>query len=299
MQYIKRKRLLENYRLRGNSSNYGEILDKKTDNLGNPLKDSLGNDVTNTIDIDIFITQNYEDMGMMTDQTFIPFDVNYVGLDENITLLGKSYRQTKLVTPLNFNSAIDGRFPGVTPIEYNHPPVTITGETDDKYLLNVRSYKIDVNNNPIYKNNLNMSSDIKTTFNGVISNNPVTGIEYIIGGAVNNLGIRVPNTGIKFNTLYDKYISKKRNNGKVDRWKKTTYEYKSHGLSLTDNGFMGANVTLSATSKDEEYFNVVSPPEVRDRVFINRGGEDIFERHSIMSEIKTRNDIDEYRDKYF
>ncbi|NDB56442.1 hypothetical protein EB169_11540, partial [archaeon] len=121
MQYIKRKRLLENYRLRGNSSNYGEILDIKTDNLGNPLKDSLGNDVTNTIDIDIFITQNYEDMGMMTDQTFIPFDVNYVGLGENITLLGKSYRQTKLVTPLNFNSAIDGRFPGVTPIEYNHP----------------------------------------------------------------------------------------------------------------------------------------------------------------------------------
>jgi len=298
MEYIKRKRLLENYRLRGNSSNYGEILDIKTDNLGNPLLDNLGNQVSNTIDVDIFITQNYEDMGMFSDETYIPFDEDYVGLNKNFELLGNEYRQSTLPSPTNFNPSIDGRHPSVTPQQYNQPPITITGETDDKYLLNVKSYKIDVNNNPIYKNNLNMSKDINTSFNGVISNNPISGIEYVIGGAVNN-GLRVSNTGIKFKTLYNDYVSKKGEDGKIERWKKTTYEYLSHGLLLTDSGFIGVNATLSATTKEEEFFNVVSPPEVRDRVFINRGGEDIFERHSIMSEIKTRNDIDEYRDKYF
>lgn len=299
MEYIKKKRLLENYRLRGKSANYGEILDIKTDNLGNPITNDLGEEVTNTIDIDIFITQNYEDMGMLSDETYIPFEEGYVGLEKNVELLGKEFRQDKLNVPSDFNPIIDGRFPGVTHSEYNQPPTTIKGETDDKYLLNVKSYKIDTNNNPIYNNNLNMAKDINSTFDGVISNNPVTGVEYVVGGAVNNTGIRVSNTGIKYNTLYDQYVSKTNNNGKVERWKKTTYEYDSHGLLLTDMGYLAANVDLSATTKVEEYFNVVSPPEVRDRVFINRGGEDIFERHSIMSEIKTRNDIDEYRDKYF
>ena len=119
-----------------------------------------------------------------------------------------------------------------------------------------------------------------------------------IGGVVNN-GNRVVNTGIKYNTLYNQYVSKTDDSGKVDRWKKTTYEYTTYGLLLSDINYIEANTELGATTKVEEYFNVVSPPEVRDRVFINRGGEDIFERHSIMSEIKTRNDIDEYRDKYF
>ena len=81
MEYIKRKRLLENYRLRGNSANYGEILDIKTDNLGNPITNDLGEEVTNTIDIDIFITQNYEDMGMFSYETYIPYEKGYTGLE--------------------------------------------------------------------------------------------------------------------------------------------------------------------------------------------------------------------------
>jgi hypothetical protein len=298
MEFIKRKRLLENYRLRGDSDNYGKILDIKTDSLGNPITNELGEEVTNTIDIDIFITQNYEDMGMLSDETYIPFEENYDGLEINREIFGQEFRQTKLQLPPDFNPATEGRFPGVDKQQYNQPATIITGETDDRYLSNVKSYKMDSDNNPIYNINLNMASDINTTFNGVISNNPLSGVEYVIGASVNN-GIAVPNTGIRFNTLHNEYTSERDDNGKINRWRKTIYEYNSHGLILTDVGAMATNVSLSAVTKVEEYFNVVSPPEVRDRVFINRGGEDIFERHSIMSEIKTRNDIDEYRDKYF
>ena len=299
MEYIKRKRLLENYTLRGNSSNYGEILNIKTDSLGNPITNDLGEEVKNTIDIDIFITQNYEDMGMASDETYIPFEENYDGLEMNEEIFkGKSFKQTKLQLPSDFNPAIDGRFPGVEKQQYNQPETTITGETDDRYLSNVKSYKLGSDGKPLFKNNLNMSSDINNTFNGVLSNNPVNGIDYVIGALVRNRTV-IPNTGIRFNTSHNEYVSEKTNSGNINRWKKTKYEYNSHGLITTPIKAMEPNVDLSAITKVEQYFNVVSPPEVRDRVFINRGGEDIFERHSIMSEIKTRDDIDEYRDNYF
>ena len=60
MEFIKRKRLLENYRLRGDSDNYGEILDIKTDSLGNPITNNLGQVVKNTIDIDIFFNLPFD-----------------------------------------------------------------------------------------------------------------------------------------------------------------------------------------------------------------------------------------------
>ncbi len=47
--------------------------------------------------------------------------------------------------------------------------------------------------------------------------------------------------------------------------------------------------------KKEEYLGVVFKPEVESVVFINRGIADIFERHAILSEIKTTNDIDTNR----
>ena len=55
---------------------------------------------------------------------------------------------------------------------------------------------------------------------------------------------------------------------------------------------------MSAISKKEEYLGVVFPPEVDSVVFINRGVADIFERHSILSELKTTNDIDTNRGGY-
>ena len=54
-------------------------------------------------------------------------------------------------------------------------------------------------------------------------------------------------------------------------------------------------LSLNAIYKKEEYLGVVFPPEVKSVVFINRGVADIFERHSLLSELKTTNDIDTNR----
>jgi hypothetical protein len=64
---------------------------------------------------------------------------------------------------------------------------------------------------------------------------------------------------------------------------------------VISKGWDESNTSLSAIVKKEEYLGIVFKPEIDSVVFINRGVEDIFERHAILSEIKTTNDIDTNR----
>ena len=92
MDYLKIKRNLENYTVRNipkrlitvnasgdtvfNTSSpnyyYGQIPEYKIDKEGFFILDSAGEKIPNTIDINIFITQEYDDMGIFTDMDFIP-----------------------------------------------------------------------------------------------------------------------------------------------------------------------------------------------------------------------------------
>ena len=58
------------------------------------------------------------------------------------------------------------------------------------------------------------------------------------------------------------------------------------------------NTSLLALMKQEEYLGVVFPPEIQSDVLIERGVADIFERHAILSEIKTTDDMDNFRGGY-
>ena len=79
--------------------------------------------------------------------------------------------------------------------------------------------------------------------------------------------------------------------GNLVRYRKT--DFYSDVNSVTEE-----TVTLSALTKQEEYFGLVFKPEVDSEVFIDRGVADIFERHALLSEIKTTNDIDYNRDGF-
>ena len=59
-----------------------------------------------------------------------------------------------------------------------------------------------------------------------------------------------------------------------------------------------SNIDLYANVKEEEFLGIVFPPEISDDVFINRGVADIFERNAILSEIKTTDDLDNFRGGY-
>ncbi len=285
MEYIRKKRSLENYTIRSipkdvlvtdsegktviDESNpkyfYGKIPEYKVDDNGNYILTPFGQKIENTIDVDLFLTQNVDDMGIFTDHEFVV---------SNNTLTNK---------PQGFNSFEYGRLPGAPQYFYYYNNVTVTGNTDDGYLNQVRSNRVDSNNNPIYVPYLNTSNDTTNIFNGVISEDLEKTI-YKIGASPSD----ILNTGVGFTTYKNKFVKTKDEYGKNLSYFKTDFEINNGGWGIN-------NVSLSAITKKEEYLGVVFPPEVDSVVFINRGVADIFERHSLLSELKTTNDIDTNR----
>jgi hypothetical protein len=285
MEYIRKKINLEYYTVRNipksvlikNSEGktvidetnpkyyYGKIPNYKIDSEGNFILTPLSQKIVNTIDVSVFITQDIDDMGIFTDEPFVP----------------KS--NTLSIKPDNFNSFTYGRLSGAPVSFYYTNNVTVSGYTDDSLLKQVKSYRKDTQGNDIYVPNLNVSNNPKNNFSGVISENNLETV-YKIGANTNN----ILNTGVEFTTFKKQFT-------------KTTDEYgKSLSFNTTkfvskNGGWNQYNTSLNASLKKEEYLGIVFKPGVDSAVFINRGIEDIFERHGILSEIKTSNDIDTNR----
>jgi hypothetical protein len=193
--------------------------------------------------------------------------------------------KTKTLTnkPQGFNSFEYGRLPGAPQYFYYYNNITVTGNTDDGYLNQVRSYRVDSNGNPIYVTDLNTSDDPSNVFNGVLLEDSEK-TKYKIGASPSD----ILNTGIEFTTYKNQFVKTKDEYGNNLSYFKTNFKSTNGGWGIN-------NVSLSAVIKKEEYLGIVFPPEVESVVFINRGVADIFERHSILSELKTTNDIDTNR----
>jgi len=285
MKYINKKRNLENYTVRNipksvlkkNSEGktvidtdspkyyYGTIPNFKIDNEGNFILNNSGQKIVNTIDVNIYLTQNLDDMGIFTDKEYTPKD----------TLLTEK--------PNNFNSFSYGRLAGAPLNFYYSNTLQVTGNTDDSLLRQVKSYRKNSNGEDIYVPNLNTSNNPKEEFSGVLSENSER-IIYKISANINN----ITTTGIEY-TTYRKLITKTIDDFGFNR------SYNRTVFKVLNSGWNTYNTSLNASIKKEEYLGVVFKPEVDSVVFINRGVADIFERHSLLSEIKTTNDIDTNR----
>lgn len=285
MKYISKKRNLENYTVRNipksvlkkNSEGktvidtdsskyyYGTIPNFKIDGEGNFILNSSGQKIVNTIDINLYLTQNLDDMGIFTDNEYTPKDTQ---LTEK---------------PNNFNSFSYGRLAGAPPNFYYSNTLQVTGNTDDSLLRQVKSYRKNSNGDDIYVPNLNTSNNPKEEFSGVLSESSDR-IIYKINANVDN----ITTTGIEY-TTYKNLITKTIDEFGFNRSYNTTV------FKVLNSGWNTYNTSLNASIKKEEYLGVVFKPEVNSVVFINRGVADIFERHSLLSEIKTTNDIDTNR----
>ena len=67
--------------------------------------------ITNTININVFLKQNYDDLGVFTDINFTPKN------------------QMEISKPIDFNPMVDGRVPGYPVDFYYTGPITSTGLT--------------------------------------------------------------------------------------------------------------------------------------------------------------------------
>ena len=243
---------------------------RNIENYTSRAKDNTYGSITaDTIDINIFLTQKMDDQGIFTDKPFNPL-LPY--LTQRPTYLG------------SFNSFVYGRFPSAPLSFYINSSIKVEGSSDDSNLPNVSSYRVDPNTGePIYVNNLDMTGKSDLIFTGVLSQTSQS-ITYVLNADKNNIS----NTGVHFITFLNEFENIEDEEGNLVRYRKTNFS--SDLPSITEN-----NVTLSALTKQEEYFGMVFKPEVDSEVFIDRGVSDIFERHSLLGEIKTTNDIDNNR----
>ena len=261
---------------------YGEIPIYKIDNDGEFILDPFGQKQEKTIDINFYLTQKFEDIGIYRDENFVE----------------QRKTDSPPIIPTNYTPFM-GRLPGVPDSFYYTPPATVTGETNDNQLNYVKSLRKDGDNQPIYMEYLNVSNDKNNIFDGVIKDTPDF-VKFIIGGSLDLLGSNdatnigfnnIVTYGVEYITFKKEFIKSINNNNQTVIFKKTQFTANYGGKNEN-------NIGVYANLKEEEFLGIVFKPEISSDVFINRGIADIFERHCLLSEMRSTDDIDNYRGGY-
>lgn len=287
MEVIKRKILLEDSIDRGaNSPTYGAI-------------------TATSFYIKVMINQDIDDMGLFTDMNFTPNDginqnpADYTVLINKLSLSGITFPFMVGVTPVQMTgitgtTALVLRVSGTTSLDhFNYGNLKITGATDSK-IEDVRSYNA---TNP-FRVGFNTSTGVYTDYVGS-SVNGVDRVKSLGEPSIyvfdteddTNLGQSTQTTGLQ----YKDYTGKTRN-VKIDGLNTviplTTFQYIGEGWNET-------NVTLSALTKEEYLFGIISPPEVESDVFIDRGATTVFEKHLRLSEVRNLAELVKYGNGFY
>lgn len=242
MEIIKRKILLENSIDRSyNSPTYGAV-------------------TATSFYINVFLTQNIDDMGMFTDTEFIPTTQKNSQVIENydIRLTGKTVSDY-----------------------YNYGNQVISTITESR-AEDVRNYKSTLP----YRQGFDVNSETYTNYRGEIVNgvdrvtylNPLT---YVFGADKTDTGIGKNNqkNGLLF----------------VD----FTGNTELSNISYVGEGWNMTNISHSALTKEEYLFGIISQPEVENDVFIDRGITKVLERHLKLSEIRNLGELSRYGNGYY
>jgi hypothetical protein len=287
MEVIKRKILLEDSTDRSfNSPTWGVM-------------------TASTFYINVMLTQNMDDMGLFTDMSFISASTatqdqpDYSILANKLSASGITFpfmtsAPPPVITGITGTTKLVLRIPGNNETYYyNYGGLTITGNTDSK-IEDLRSYN---GANP-FQVGFDMEKNQYFYYNGV----GVSGHSRIV--SMSEPKIYVFDTLIDGNTgtlnqvygiAYTEYSGQTRLvtvNGKNVLIPVTTFNYKGQGWNDT-------NVSLSALTKEEYLFGIISPPEVQSDVFIDRGETTVMDKHLRMSEIKNMGQLERYGNGFY
>jgi hypothetical protein len=273
MELLKRKILLEDSIDRTtNSTNWGSL-------------------TADTFYINVFLTQNIDDMGLFTDIDYISANtttqnpVDYSILINKLNASGLTFSFMTGGTPntLSGLTSFDEKILRLTTKKesdyYNYGNSAITGNTDSK-IDDVKSY----DNNDRYKVGFDMEKITYFNYNNV----GINGVSRVISNAEPkiyaidanndaNIGTNNQNTGI----VYTDYSSNT-----------TTFRYIGEGINET-------NTSLSAITKEEYLFGIISKPEVINDVFIDRGLVSVMESHLRLSEINDLGMLTRYNNGFY
>ena len=259
IEYIQRKILLE------------DSIDR---NLNSPTWGTL---TATSFYIKISLTQDIKDLGFYEDIDYVAF-TGTTGLNTGLT-------DTDLVT-LRFPSF------GVSNY-YNFINAVITGTTESQ-LDDLRSY----NTQNQYIPGFNMYVEPYVNYNNV----SLTGVSRVVstGDPVvyvfdakddSNIGTNNQVYGIQYKD-YSGNTSYQTINGVYSPVPLANFRYIGEGFNET-------NITLSALTKEEYLFGIISPPEVKNDVFIDRETNSVIDYHLRLSEIKSLGELVNYGNGFY
>jgi hypothetical protein len=264
MELIRRKILIEDLISRQPGVNYGTM--------------------ASTIYVNLMITQNMDDMGMFTDADYTP--LNGVMYNYEIDTINATFSATTSVST-DIPLTVEDYFSTINPV--------ITGYTDSK-ITSYQSYnRITPYNTSFIPNSGEYINYKGETIDGISKITSLIGpTGYTVDG--NNdtyLGTENQNGGILYNDYNSIRIVRKQDviNGSV-RIPLSTFKIKSEGWNET-------NISLSALTKEEIYLGIISPPEVKSDVFIERGNTSVLEPHLKLSEIESIDHLEIYGNGYY
>jgi hypothetical protein len=286
MELIKRKILLENSIDRTNQKTWGTIS-------------------ASTFYINVMLTQNVDDMGLFIDSEFIEKNVANTVVDYSILsnklyqlgyafpfMLGAQSPATDLIAKNSEKYAL--RFPSKKSVNYyNFGNMSVTGSTDSK-IEDVRSYAKD---NP-FRILFDTTTDSYINYKG----DQINGVDRIKSKGEptvyvfdtpndSNLGLPTQVSGLQY-LDYSGFVRTVTTNLGTEIIPRTDFRYKTEGINET-------NTSLSALSKEEYLFGIISPPEVESDVFIDRGATSVTDLHLRFSEIKNLDQLSRYGNKLY
>jgi len=289
MEVIKRKILLE------------DSIDRSSND---PKK--WGTLTATTFYLNILLTQNIDDIGMFTDIDYIVKDksvtpVDYTILTDKLNDLGLEFPFmtgatnpyfTTVNTQQNLWNVL--RYPDKNIGGYfNFVDAVITAYTDSR-IEDVRSYDI---NNP-YRTSFDVNVESYTNYEGLT----VNGVDRIksmgdpkvyVFDTPNDINLGTNNQVNGF--LFNDFSGGGRTiliDGENVAQSVTTIRYIGEGFNET-------NISLSALTKEEYLFGIISPPEVQNDVFIDRGITTVMDMHLRLSEIKNLKGLESYGNGYY
>jgi hypothetical protein len=229
-----------------------------------------------TFYVKVLLTQNMDDMGLFTDVDYVP----------NIT------GQTN--TNVTNNEVISLRLPSKSESDYYYfGNLQITGATDSK-IDNVKTYSalepyiigFDINTETY----INYSGE---SINGVDRVKSLDNPYIYVFDTPNdiNLGTNSQTHGLQ----YLDYTGDTRQvdiNGVLTTIPLTTMKYIGEGFNET-------NTSLSAITKQEYLFGIISSPEVESDIFIDRGATTVMDMHLRLSEIKNLGQLTKYGNGFY
>lgn len=236
-----------------------------------------GEITASTFYINVLLTQNIDDMGLFTDIDFISADT--------LSLTATTFTETE-------NKTL--RLPSKTQEDYyNFVNKPVTGSTDSK-IEDLKSYNASTPYIPNFDIEAGTYQNYKNiTYSGVSRVISILDPKVYVFDTENNSNMGTDNQ--VFGLQYRDYDTLTRDvviDGIPTVIPRTDFRFIGEALNET-------NVTLSALTKEEYLFGIVSPPEVKNDVFIDRGTVSVMEMHLRLSEIRGVGELTRYGNGFY